>query len=88
MDWWWWYTDLATTVTGSEPLDYHVWSYMKVMVIARKVNTKEKLLQRISALQEASTTLLFFIRVQVCWSHESENASKQMEDTFNNLLEC
>jgi len=29
------------------PLDYHVWGYMKVIVYARKVNTREELLQRI-----------------------------------------
>jgi len=28
------------------PLDYHVWGYMKAMVSARKVNVREKLLQR------------------------------------------
>jgi len=28
-------------------LDYHVWGYMKAMVYARKVNTREELLQRI-----------------------------------------
>jgi len=29
------------------PLDYHVWGYMKAMVYAHKVNTREELLQRI-----------------------------------------
>ena len=29
------------------PLDYHVWGYMKAMVCAHKVNTREELLQRI-----------------------------------------
>jgi len=29
------------------PLDYHVWSYMKAMVYAHKVNTREELLQQI-----------------------------------------
>jgi len=29
------------------PLDYHVWGYMKAMMYARKVNTREELLQRI-----------------------------------------
>ena len=29
------------------PLDYHVWGYMKAMVYAHKVNTTEELLQRI-----------------------------------------
>jgi len=29
------------------PLDYHVWSYMKTMVYANKVNMREELLQQI-----------------------------------------
>ena len=29
------------------PLDYHVWSYMKAMVYAHQMNTREELLQRI-----------------------------------------
>ena len=29
------------------PLDYHVWDYMKAMVHAHRVNMKEELLQRI-----------------------------------------
>jgi len=29
------------------PLDYHVWGYLKAMVYAHKVNTREELLQRI-----------------------------------------
>jgi len=28
-----------------KPLDYHVWGYMKAMVYAQKVNTREELLQ-------------------------------------------
>ena len=51
--------------------------------------TREKnYCSEISALQEPSTTLQCFVRLQVLWSHESENLSKQMEDTSNNLLEC
>jgi len=53
------------------PLDYHVWGYMKALVYAHKVNMRE-LLNEFSALQEASTTLQCFIRLQVLWSHESE----------------
>ena len=34
------------------------------------------------------STLQCFVRLQVLWSHESGNVSKQMEDTSNNLLEC
>jgi hypothetical protein len=40
-----------------------------------------------SALLEAPTTLQCFVRLQVLWSHESENLSKLM-DTSNKLLEC
>jgi len=29
------------------PLDYHVWGYVKAMVYAHKLNTREELLQRI-----------------------------------------
>jgi len=43
---------------------------------------------KFSALQEASTILQCFVRLHVLWSHESENVSKQTEDTLNNLLEC
>ena len=64
------------------PLDYHVWGYMKAMVYAHKVSTTEKLLQRISGAARSIKTLQWF--VQVPWSHESENASKQ--DTSNNLF--
>jgi hypothetical protein len=33
--------------TDLNPLVYHVWGYMKAMVYAHKVNTREELLQRI-----------------------------------------
>ena len=69
------------------PLDYHMWGYMKAMVFAHKLNTREDS-SEFSALQEASTTLQRFIRLKVLWSHESENVSKQTENTSNNLLEC
>jgi len=29
------------------PLDYHVWGYMKTMMYAHKVNTREELMKRI-----------------------------------------
>jgi len=44
MDWSWRYTELTTTVTGSE---LNMWGYMKAMVYAHKVNMTEELLQRI-----------------------------------------
>jgi hypothetical protein len=34
------------------------------------------------------TALQCFVRLEVLWSHESENVSKQMENTSNNLVEC
>jgi len=46
MDWSWQCTELAATVNGSEPIN-HVWGYMKSVVYAHKVNTREELLQRI-----------------------------------------
>jgi len=41
-----------------------------------------------SDLQETSTTLQCFVKLQVLWSHESVNVSKQTEDTSNNLFQC
>jgi CTP synthase (UTP-ammonia lyase) len=60
---------------------------MKAMVYAHKVNIRENYASYFSALQKASTTLQCFVRLQVLWSHESENVSKQKEDTSKTLLE-
>jgi hypothetical protein len=55
---------------------------------AHKKWTREKNYSiEFSALQEASTTMQCFVCLQVLWSHESENLSKQMEDALNNFLE-
>ena len=71
------------------PLDYHVWGYMKAMVYAHNVEHERRTTAATSqALQEASTTLHCFVKLQVLWLHESENATKQTDDTLNNLLEC
>jgi hypothetical protein len=35
---------------GLNPLDYHVWGYMKAMIYAHKVNMKKELLQRILSM--------------------------------------
>jgi hypothetical protein len=70
-----------------KPLDYHVWGCMKALVYAHKVDM-ENYSNEFSAQQEASTALQCFVRLQVLWSHESENVSKQMEDTLNNFLDC
>jgi len=59
---------------------------MKAMVFAHNVNTREELLQRI--LSAARSINNAAVRLQVLWSRESENVSKQMEDTLNNLREC
>ena len=42
------------------PLDYHVWCYMKAMVYAHKVNTREELLQPIlsAAISISNATVL------------------------------
>jgi hypothetical protein len=47
MDWLWQCTELATTIIDLNPLDYQVSGYIKAMVYAHKVNTREELLQRI-----------------------------------------
>jgi len=47
MDWSWRCTELATTVTGSEPIRLPCVGYIKTMVYAHKVNTRKELLQRI-----------------------------------------
>jgi hypothetical protein len=71
------------------PLDCHVWGYMKAMVCVHSRWTWEKnYSSKFLVLQEASTTLQCFISFQVLWSHKSESVFKQMEDTSNNLLEC
>jgi len=56
------------------PLDYHVWVYMKALVYAHKMNTREELLQRIlSAARSINNaavlhvvTSSLFIRVRKC----------------------
>jgi len=58
------------------PLDYHVWGYMKAMVYTHKVSMREELFQWFSALQEGSTTLQCFVKSHVLRSHESENLPK------------
>jgi len=58
------------------------------MVCAHRVNTRQELMQQILSAARSINTLQCIVRLQILWSHESENASKQMEDTLNNLLEC
>ena len=69
------------------PLHYHVWGYVKAVAWHTRW-TRENYFSEFSALQEASVTLQGFVGLQVLWQHESDNASKQTEDTSNNLLEC
>jgi len=41
------------------PLDYHVWGYMKTMAYAHKVSTKEEIIKRIlSAARSINNTAL------------------------------
>jgi hypothetical protein len=48
MDWSWrWTQNWPPRSADLNPLDYHVWGYMKAMVYAHKVNTRKELLQRI-----------------------------------------
>jgi len=47
MDWSWRYTNWPPRSPDLNPLDYHVWDYIKAMVYAHKLNTREELLQRI-----------------------------------------
>ena len=70
------------------PLDDHVWGYLKLCCVHTRWTREKNYSCEFSALQEASTTLQCFVSLQVLWSHESENLSKQMEDTSNNLSEC
>jgi len=75
---------------------------MKDMVCAHKVITREELLQRIlsaarstynaAVLRKVTSSLVTPVRkcIQADGGHfvQSENASKQTEDTSYNLLEC
>ena len=71
------------------PLDYHVCGVTWKLWCMQVTWTQEKnYSSEFSALQEASTTLQYSISLQVLWLLESENVSKQMEDTLNNLFEC
>jgi len=58
------------------PLDYHVWGYMKAMVYAHKVNTREELLQWNLSAARSINNAAVLCKVKVLWSHESEKTSK------------
>ena len=60
--WSWQYTELATMVTGSEPIRVP-WNEMKAVVSARKVNTREKLLQRILSAARSISNAAILHRV-------------------------
>jgi len=47
MDWSWRPQNWSPRSPVLNPLDYHVWGYMKAMVYAHNVNTREELFQRI-----------------------------------------
>ena len=71
---------------GLNPLDYHVWGYMKAMVYAHKVNMREELLQRIlsaartiknaAVLRKVTSSLV--IQVRKCMEADGRH--------FENLL--
>ena len=89
MDWSWQYTELATTVTGSEPIRLPcVGLHESYCPCTQGEHERRTYCSEFSALQEASTTLQCFVGLQILWSHEWKNASEQTEDTSNNLLEC
>ena len=49
------------------PIDYHAWGYVKAMVYAHKVNTREELLQRISSAAVLRKVTSFLVtRVRKC----------------------
>jgi hypothetical protein len=58
---------------------------MKAVVCAHKLNKREELLQRILSAAGSINNTACFISLQVLWSHQSENVSKQMEDTSKQL---
>jgi len=73
---------LATHVRRFKILDA-----LDVVRIAHKVNTREELFQRILTAAKSINNAAVVRKVTILWSHESENVSKPMEDTSNNLLE-
>ena len=70
------------------PLDYHVWSYMKTTVYAQKVNTREEMLQRILTAARSINNAVVLRKFTSSLVTRDRNVSKQMEDISNNLLEC
>ena len=58
------------------------------MVCAHKVNTREELLQRILSAARTINNAAVLRKVTRSLVTRVRNASKQTEDTSNNLLEC
>jgi len=81
MDWSWRCTELATKVTGSEPIRLPC-----VRLRERYGVCKQGEHERNTAAN--SQRCKSFVMLQILWSHGTENLSKQMEDTSNNLFEC
>jgi len=88
MDWSWRCTELATKVTGFGPIRLPYVGLLESYGVCTQGEHEKNYSSECSALQEASTTLQCFVRLQVLWAEEVENVSKQMEDTSNNLLDC
>jgi len=66
------------------PLDYHVWGYMKPMVYAHKVNTREELLQRILSTARSTNNTAVLFKVTSSLVTRVRNCIQA--DTSNNLL--
>jgi len=54
---------MATTVTVTDPLDYHVWGYVKAIVYAHKVNAREELFQRILSAARSINNAAVLLKV-------------------------
>jgi len=61
---------------------------MIAVVSVRKVNTREKLLQRILSAARSINNAAFLHRVTSSLVTRDRKCIQQMEDTLNNLLEC
>ena len=80
---------------GSKGYGIPTWLFLKCLMNSMNRHSKISVLsqQQSGVMKEKNysskfSTLQCFVRLQVLWSHESENVSKQMEETLNNLFEC
>ena len=70
-----------------DPLDYQPWGYMKTMLYAHKLETREELFQRILRAARSINIATMLRKVTSSLVTLVRNVSKQMEDTAINLLE-